>query len=87
MRPVQNVFQKLSRRDERREGAVAYLWSKYSVRNISLCISLMEGAPRAFADLALSVSAYWVRITGIYLLTNAFPISRKGYPEHRGGNN
>jgi hypothetical protein len=85
VRPVQNVFQKLSRTELSREGAVAYLWSKYSLRNISLCISLMEGVPRAFADPALSVSAYWVRITGIYLLTNAFPISRKGYPEHGGG--
>jgi hypothetical protein len=26
MRPVQNVFQKLSRTEQRREGVVAYLW-------------------------------------------------------------
>jgi len=28
MRPVRNVFQKLSRTEQRREGVVAYLWSK-----------------------------------------------------------
>ncbi len=27
MRPVRNVFQKLSRTEQRREGVVAYLWS------------------------------------------------------------
>ncbi len=27
MRPVQNVFQKLSRTEQRREGVAAYLWS------------------------------------------------------------
>jgi hypothetical protein len=26
MRPVRNVFQKLSRTEQRREGVVAYLW-------------------------------------------------------------
>ena len=26
MRPVQNVFQKLSRTEQRREGVAAYLW-------------------------------------------------------------
>jgi hypothetical protein len=29
MRPVRNVFQKLSRTEQRREGVVAYLWSVY----------------------------------------------------------
>jgi hypothetical protein len=28
MRPVRNVFQKLSRTEQRREGVVAYLWYK-----------------------------------------------------------
>ncbi len=28
MRPVQNVFQKLSRTEQRREGVAAYLWTK-----------------------------------------------------------
>ena len=30
MRPVRNVFQKLSRTEQRREGAVAYLWGTSS---------------------------------------------------------
>jgi hypothetical protein len=33
MLPVRNVFQKLSRTEQRREGVVAYLWSKYSFHN------------------------------------------------------
>ncbi len=28
MRPARNVFQKLSRTEQRREGVVAYMWSK-----------------------------------------------------------
>jgi hypothetical protein len=28
MRPVRNVFQKLSRTEQRREGVVAYLWCR-----------------------------------------------------------
>ncbi len=30
MRPVRNVFQKLSRTEQRREGVVAYLWAQPS---------------------------------------------------------
>jgi hypothetical protein len=30
MRPVRNVFQKLSRTEQRREGVVAYLWLIHS---------------------------------------------------------
>jgi hypothetical protein len=30
VRPVWNVFQKLSRTEQRREGAVAYLWGRYT---------------------------------------------------------
>jgi hypothetical protein len=33
MRPVRNVFQKLSRTEQRREGVVAYLWAKCSGTN------------------------------------------------------
>jgi hypothetical protein len=36
MRPVRNVFQKLSRTEQRREGVVAYLWW-YSLYVRTLC--------------------------------------------------
>jgi hypothetical protein len=39
MRPVRNVFQKLSRTEQRREGVVAYLWY-----GVSLFQTMDEGS-------------------------------------------
>ncbi len=36
MRPVRNVFQKLSRTEQRREGVVAYLWGQAFLRSYNL---------------------------------------------------
>ena len=41
MRPVRNVFQKLSRTEQRREGVVAYLCSPPSQTKCTLCTDSM----------------------------------------------
>jgi hypothetical protein len=43
MRPVRNVFQKLSRTEQRREGVVAYLWCRESMRAKVKCSMCLAG--------------------------------------------
>jgi hypothetical protein len=42
MRPVRNVFQKLSRTEQRREGVVAYLWVNPFPNPFSLFLSTIS---------------------------------------------
>jgi hypothetical protein len=64
MRPVRNVFQKLSRTEQRREGVVAYLCFIPPVRDkeLSLCTPILLPVVSSMVQLATNdakLSAIW----------------------------
>ncbi len=73
MRPVRNIFQKLSRTEQRREGVVAYLWSTFSFQAVAPISSTnLEFPTNQFIFTKFSpISSLW---TG--LLANQFTLNR-----------
>jgi hypothetical protein len=53
MRPVRNVFQKLSRTEQRREGVVAYLWYNcFIFVHVQHCLVIAGGGQHCLSNAA-----------------------------------